>query len=398
MMVCCSRSWIWADTRPWNQRLMGVTEKTISECIGHIYQAAYDQAAWVGAVDAMRGLFLGSKACLVRAGPDRHLGDIIASGGDPAFQARYMTEFGREPNIVEATVSQAPVGLVYSDVSIIGKERLRRSRLWNEWMAPQDMYGGLTVKLNDTQTSSWFFDVQRGRNKQEFTASDAEMLKVITPHLRRAIELSISIGQANLFSSILQYMSVGVLAIDRSQRVISLNGTAEQILTSSESGLALRRGRLVASDSLKNARLQQLIAAACAARDRLTVGGDILFGTTGVNGAPMLSVSIAPAGIGNFAAFSITPCAMVILSKITPDLPGGFAGELQRIFDLTPREAGIAVALMAGRSLKDIANDAGIQFSTARTHLERIFRKTGARQQSQLVAVLKNLQMTQRRG
>ncbi|RUX78797.1 helix-turn-helix transcriptional regulator, partial [Mesorhizobium sp. M7A.F.Ca.US.005.03.1.1] len=34
--------------------------------------------------------------------------------------------------------------------------------------------------------------------------------------------------------------------------------------------------------------------------------------------------------------------------------------------------------------------EAGLQFSTVRTYLNRIFRKTGTNQQSQLVALLKS--------
>ena len=40
----------------------------------------------------------------------------------------------------------------------------------------------------------------------------------------------------------------------------------------------------------------------------------------------------------------------------------------------------------------DAADGANIQFSTARSYLESIFRKTGTNQQSQLVALLKSTQ------
>lgn len=61
---------------------------------------------------------------------------------------------------------------------------------------------------------------------------------------------------------------------------------------------------------------------------------------------------------------------------------------LHGLFDLTPREAQLAMALAEGLSLRDAAARHGIQYSTARTHLERIFHKTGVRQQTQLVLLL----------
>jgi DNA-binding CsgD family transcriptional regulator len=63
---------------------------------------------------------------------------------------------------------------------------------------------------------------------------------------------------------------------------------------------------------------------------------------------------------------------------------------LTGLFDLTPAEVNLAAALAKGLSLKAAAAEAGLQFSTMRTYLNRIFRKTGTNQQSQLVALLKS--------
>ncbi|MBZ9883702.1 LuxR C-terminal-related transcriptional regulator [Mesorhizobium sp. CA10] len=60
------------------------------------------------------------------------------------------------------------------------------------------------------------------------------------------------------------------------------------------------------------------------------------------------------------------------------------------LFDLTPAEVNLVTALAKGHSLKAAAAEAGLQFSTVRTYLNRVFRKTGTNQQSQLVALLKS--------
>ena len=49
-----------------------------------------------------------------------------------------------------------------------------------------------------------------------------------------------------------------------------------------------------------------------------------------------------------------------------------------------------AIALAAGKSLKAAAAEMGIEYSSARTYLARIFSKTGTSQQSELVALLKS--------
>lgn len=69
---------------------------------------------------------------------------------------------------------------------------------------------------------------------------------------------------------------------------------------------------------------------------------------------------------------------------------------LTGLFDLTPAEVKLAIALAKGLNLKAAAAEAGLQFSTVRTYLTRIFRKTGTNQQSQLVALLKSTHPIQR--
>ncbi len=55
---------------------------------------------------------------------------------------------------------------------------------------------------------------------------------------------------------------------------------------------------------------------------------------------------------------------------------------------MTPAEARLAAGLAAGKSLAEIAEEAGLSIHTARWTLKRIFARTGARRQSELVSML----------
>jgi DNA-binding CsgD family transcriptional regulator len=374
--------------------IMGVRETDISACIGGIYEAAYYPAAWPVAVESLRRLFHGSTACLVRTGPDLRPSDAIAPNNDPAFQVRYIHEFADEQNVVEAALARAPVGLVYNDIAYIGPKKLRDSRLWNDWMAPQDMYGGLTSKLLASGQSSWSFDVQRGRRQSEFSDSDIKSLELLSPHLRRAIAINRQNRMVELFSSVLSHLPFGVVLVDASRRILSLNEAAESLLSECPGALHRKMGLFAAADPAREAELRRLVAEACRSHDGVApgLGGDFLIDQKLCGGgATTLAISVRPLAGPDLRAISAQPCAVIILRKISPELPVGFVEEIRRVFDLTPREANLAAGLAAGLSLKEIARDMGIRFSTARTHLDRIFRKTETRQQSQLVAVVKNV-------
>ena len=61
---------------------------------------------------------------------------------------------------------------------------------------------------------------------------------------------------------------------------------------------------------------------------------------------------------------------------------------LRSHFGLTPAEARLAHHLVAGETLRSAAIKLSITYETARTQLKKIFNKTGARRQAQLVIVI----------
>ena len=61
---------------------------------------------------------------------------------------------------------------------------------------------------------------------------------------------------------------------------------------------------------------------------------------------------------------------------------------VRRLFDLTPAEASLALALANGLSLDEAADTLNIRKNTARAHLRSIFSKIGVTRQTTLVRVL----------
>jgi DNA-binding CsgD family transcriptional regulator len=61
------------------------------------------------------------------------------------------------------------------------------------------------------------------------------------------------------------------------------------------------------------------------------------------------------------------------------------AEQLRQQFGLTPAEAGITCEVVKGNGLMECAGKIGISQATARTHLHRVFEKTGTKRQAELV-------------
>jgi DNA-binding CsgD family transcriptional regulator len=64
------------------------------------------------------------------------------------------------------------------------------------------------------------------------------------------------------------------------------------------------------------------------------------------------------------------------------------AVQLREKFRMTPAEANFAVEILRGDGIQAAADRLSISRGTARTHLSRIFDKTGTRRQAELVRAL----------
>ena len=376
-----------------------VLPEVLSAVFGSIYEATYDPTLWVTALGNLEGLFHGSKACFGRYGPDLQTNDVVATHPDRTFQRRYVEELAHEQNIFADAIGAAPVGMVYNDHALVGGGRLKRTRLWNEWMAPQDMYGGLGCKVLESGSSYWYFDVQRGRRQAAFEARDAELLGIIAPHLARAADIRRKFQSVQLLASTFSHLPFGVIVVDGHMRVATVNAAAETILNDPKSGLLCKSSCLSAAEAGSMVLLQKLVSQACGMRNDVPgVGGDLLIRTKRRGVGADLGLSVGPLVNRDMELPFAGRHAAIFIREISLQLPAGFKEQVRTFFDLTPKEAALAASLASGMTLKEAAADARIRINTARSYLDSVFLKTGTHQQSQLVALLKSTQPLIRRS
>ena len=79
----------------------------------------------------------------------------------------------------------------------------------------------------------------------------------------------------------------------------------------------------------------------------------------------------------------------VILMSSSPNAASGLSSEaVQHLFGLSPAEANLTVSIARGDRLEEAADANGLTISSARTYLKRVFAKTGASRQSDLVKLI----------
>lgn len=373
-----------------------VSAGDLSQTIGEIYAAAHEPAHWNAAIGSIRRLLDGSKACLVPFGPDISPDQCLSDGAALDMNTLLFQDFFEDFLPFAARVQIMPIGVVYEDHAIHSpRVPLRDTRFWQEWMAPQDMYGGIGCRLIDTPGGSWFFDVQRGARQPGFDAAALGLVGLLVPHLQQAMSLSLRAGLGAKARESLDSLPFGMMLVDSALRIHTMNPAADALIEDPASPLRRRGGRLVVAQAAGGMEaLRRRMAEACPA-DRLeppVPGRDIVLRSPLAPGEGLV-VSVSPLGAtGSEHRFAQRLAAIAIRKFGGESAAEGLEPQLRRAFDLSAREATLAAGLARGHSLRETADRNAIAFSTARSYLETVFAKTGTRRQGELIALARSLE------
>lgn len=377
--------------------MTGRTLDAVLAAIDSLIAGAFDSSRLPEAVEQTRTLFDGSKACISQISRSPDDSAIFATHVDEALQARCNGDLADEFVSLGSRLNAVPVGAVYRDYDVMGGERFRRTRVWQEWMKPQDMFGGLGTRIIAFADSYWFFDVQRGERQEAFDADDVELLDRLSPVLCRVAEIRRQVQHLRFerddARAALDRFSLGVIFVDADMRIEYVNAGAEDILSSPATPVTVVAGRLAAISPSMQLKLKSSVdnALRSAANPFLQHSCHLILPDRG--GGHGLAACIVPAAAvaQDSGQGKGKGRAMITLRALSG--PTDLGETARQLFDLTEAEGRLAAALAEGLSVAEAAQCHRIKISTARTHLARIFQKTGVRQQSQLVALLRNIHM-----
>jgi DNA-binding CsgD family transcriptional regulator len=221
-----------------------------------------------------------------------------------------------------------------------------------------------------------------------FSSNNLRSIRVLTPHLDRALRLQMRLNvadlRADMVSGALDCLTLGVILVDRSGLPLWHNRRSREIIERS-SALRLSSAGLTGRSSSDTHSLRELIKRALSAGTQGTLAID-----RGVDLRPLLLIALPLKPVGTADLLDTgqsTACGVVFLSD--PDRHDDPTIEsLQQAFGLTRREAATATAIARGHGLKEAAKAMGVAPTTARTQLQQAFAKTGTNHQAELAALL----------
>ncbi|WP_225771626.1 helix-turn-helix transcriptional regulator [Inquilinus sp. Marseille-Q2685] len=373
-----------------------------------IYDAAVSPGDWAPALNST-ATAVGGLCGFLMAGnqPGRRIDLSVGVMANPGLLARFSSalETGPLPPWIETMA----VGQARRISDMQSESDYARSEFYNEIVRPQDAFYGAFAQLESTSNQRSIIAFGRTRQARDFADGGVAAFQAVVPHLINALRLRQRLGEADLRAAdadaVLDRIDLGVILVDDQARPVRLNSAAEAIVARSD-GLSAGPAGLAAGRADETRRLRRAIAMAAAAGTGPTSTDAAVRAATA---AARLQVS-RPSGLRPLI-LTVIPIRNLSTSRQqgrvqraavfvadpnrTLDTP---VGVLRELFGLTAAEAALAIEVGQGDGLQAVADRLSIATTTARTHLTRVFEKTGTNRQAELVRLLASCHQPALRG
>lgn len=370
----------------------------LSTLIGLIYDCAIDPEAWTAALPAVRASLNCCNAQLaLNELPSARILLDKTDGISDYWHARQDAQYMADVYAMWGGVLANPARMLDDPIVAlrdIGPEDFRASRPYKEWGHPQGIHdlAGLVLMRDATRIAS--IGLARHDTVGPFGEREIGILRLLAPHLRRAVTISnmlnIATIAADSFESTLEVLSVGIILVDATARIIHANGAAQQMLRDGDAIHSVG-GRMQTALPAATAALVKAIAQA--GRDEAGMGrSGIGVPVPDASGRRQLAhvLPLQQRAVRQQLGSAAVAAVFIAPTHAGPPIPAAALGAL---YDLTPAEARVLVDISAGHTPAGLAVAFGVAEATVRTHLARVFSKTGTSRQADLVRLVGSLNL-----
>lgn len=361
--------------------------------IEQIYDAALQPEIWP---------VFGEQLCQVVPSTDFNIhsinttnnkGNLAVSLTPPAAMQLYFAKYHHINPLMRNPYGYI-TGSLFRSHEICPPEEFEQTGFYRGFFSTLNLFHvlNLTVLLEDDLASS--ISVSRSKEMGIYTDAEAAIFRALLPHLQRAFRIGNLLAdlqiERDMLSQTLDKVPQGALVINQLGYSIFMNQSAQQMLARQD-GLALdAKGKLQVAPRTIAIQLQELIRRVS---QRQPILNNFTHERGGVlqierpSGLRPYSLLIAPLNL-ELAQRNYQQAAALIFITDPEAQPEPPTQVLQSLYGLTPAEAKLAALLAQGKNVMAAAAELGVTYNTARTHLKRIFKKTGTRRQSELVKLL----------
>lgn len=352
-------------------------EGLIAQLIGGLVE----DPPWRGFLDALRSAVAGDYASLVfrplpLGTPEARVIHLYSGAPSPPPVSRHYREnlYLRDP----MPYHDMAEGRAYRLDELLHYGKPAHDAYLAQLLAPSGMNHMRMIRFAEkTGTSGW---ITVTRCEGEFGPEIDGLLEALAPYMRTALGGFVALERERMTAAVareaVRRLNFGWLTLDGEGRVLDADAQGSRMLQAGDNIAQAKDGKLTARDA---ALRRQLLAAVRElvldpqARPRAIV----------LAREPWLDLLLVPSG----QRMGTTQAAPAIVCYLHADnwSSADRCEQLAQLFDLAPSEARLALALSRGMSISEAAPELGLTVESARTYSKRIYAKTGARGQADLV-------------
>lgn len=364
--------------------------ESLSDLIGAIYDTVLDKARWPEVLERSAAFVGGSAATIFSKSPFAGANVLYVDVGiEPHFQQLYFQQYVR---LDPASTGQyfADIGKPISTADFIPYDEFLETRFYKEWARPQGWIDFVSAVLDRSSAGAAMYGVFRHERDGIVDDETRRRMSLIIPHVRRAVMigdvLDHKASAATAFANTLDGLAAGAFLVGENACISFANAAGQAML---ESRAVVRRegDALVAADSKAALALREAIDLA-----RL---GDADLGTRGIaiplsypphdvwlaHVLPLTSGDRRGAGRESLAS------AAVFVHPASLAVPSGIQS-VSKLYRLTKAELRVLAAISEVSSVSEAAEVVGASEATVKTHLQRLFAKTGTNRQTDLIKLV----------
>lgn len=351
-----------------------------SSLIGEIYDAAVDPALRSSALEQVSH-FVGGCAAMILSRDSARLSIEIHQhfGIDAHFRQLYRDRYVEFDPLLDRHLTLAPEQTI-GVTDIMPHAHFLETSFYREWVEPQGAVDLATIALEKTIARTTILQVLRHRSRGTVDDVMRERMRLLAPHIQRSQIMGRQVRARSHtvddLADVLDGLNTAICLLDAGGRVVHANAACRQLFADANL-LAMVGDRIVA---------------------RNTQTDKIFRGLWEIDGGTRRQIQLATSADGQHYLVHAFPlkrdrspprdiAATMLFVQRASMLPLLAADAIAAAFRLTPSELRVLMAIIEIGGVPDIAAKLGIAETTVKTHLGRLFEKTGAGRQADLVKI-----------
>lgn len=272
---------------------------------------------------------------------------------------------------------------VVTDDDCMPAEARKKSAFYQDFIQRSGLmeFAGVRVGRDD---HIWNMSLQRAAGAEPYSEQELSFLAKLSNQLDVVVKTSQALHLQKGLSALdaFEFSSHAAVLLDRTGKVVNINATAQAMLGDD---LQISGGRLVSPAPQSAERLNGLFRDLFWRMKSALVPPLVL---PKRNGGRLVIYAMRLPGMSD-SPLTAFHSILVITDSDAMQPPS--AATLRLVYDLTPAEARLAMALGGGLDLTAYATAANVSKETVRNQLKSVFGKVGVSRQAELAAVLSTL-------